>query len=66
MTSLRTKEGIDLNMISNLFGVDYANTIKTAISKFTSGGKLIQNDGRIQLPREGKLFADGIAADLFF
>jgi oxygen-independent coproporphyrinogen-3 oxidase len=66
MTSLRTREGIDLSMISNLYGVDYANTIKTAISKFTSGGKLIHNDGRIQLTREGKLFADGIAADLFF
>jgi len=66
MTSLRTKEGIDLNMISNLYGVDYSITIKTALSKFTSGGKLINNDGRIQLTREGKLFADGIAADLFF
>jgi len=34
--------------------------------KYLSGQRMLANDHWLQLTREGKLFADGIAADLFF
>ncbi len=66
MTALRTMEGINTNYISSKFGEDESNKIKAASSKYEATGKLIIENGNIILTKEGKLFADGIAADLFF
>jgi oxygen-independent coproporphyrinogen-3 oxidase len=65
MTSLRTTEGCDLNYVANEFG-------QQATDKLIKAGKiyleksLLNINSKIILTDDGKLFADGIAADLFF
>jgi len=66
MTSLRTMEGLDLNVVSKSFGEKFSNELLATSHKFESTGKLKIDNGKIILTKEGKLFADGIAADLFF
>lgn len=66
MTALRTIEGIDLNFIAERFGSGFLNKIKIDIEKYIENETLQLENGRLQLTKEGKLFADGIAADLFF
>ena len=66
MTALRTMEGISTKYISTKFGEEVSNKIITASSKYEHTGKLMIKNGCIILTKEGKLFADGIAADLFF
>ena len=66
MTSLRTMEGLDLIYVGKIFGEAESSRIKVASSKYESTGKLKTVNSKIILTREGKLFADGIAADLFF
>ena len=66
MTSLRTAAGINTKYIEQFFGEEKSNAVKAASVKYESTGKLIIMHGTINLTNEGKLFADGIAADLFF
>ncbi|MEO6254991.1 MAG: radical SAM family heme chaperone HemW [Ferruginibacter sp.] len=66
MTALRTMEGLDLDYVSKTFGEDKRNEIKVAGNKYISTGRLKDVDHKLILTKEGKLFADGIAADLFF
>lgn len=66
MTSLRTLEGLDLSYVKTKWNNTYASEIKTAAQKYVSRGMLTIHDHRIVLTKEGKLFADGIASDLFF
>lgn len=66
MTSLRTMEGLDLDHVSKIFGKEKSSKIRSAGDKYINTGRLIAIDHKLILTREGKLFADGIAADLFF
>lgn len=66
MTSLRTAEGLDLNYTAGQFGENKRLLLEKESSKWIKSGKLEKNAGMLVLTREGKLFADGIAADLFF
>lgn len=66
MTSLRTMEGLDLDHVNKIFGEKKSNTIKASVDKYISSGKLKNLNRKLILTKEGKLFADGIAADLFF
>ncbi|MEJ7587915.1 MAG: hypothetical protein WKI04_10185 [Ferruginibacter sp.] len=66
MTSLRTTEGMDLELVSRQFGKTFSDELSLTSNKYTSTGKLINIDSNLILTKEGKLFADGIAADLFF
>ncbi len=66
MTSLRTIEGLNLDHIENSFGRHTSIILYEAAGKFIKTGRLSFNEKFLQLTREGKLFADGIAADLFF
>jgi oxygen-independent coproporphyrinogen-3 oxidase len=66
MTSLRTKEGIDLNHLSGQFNLSVREIIETKSGKYIKDLKLRKETSRLVLTTEGKLFADGIAADLFF
>ena len=61
MTSLRTVEGLDLNNIPGVMN----HELRAASKKFIESGKLILKENKLLLTREGKLFADGIASDLF-
>ena len=64
MTSLRTMEGIDLNYIQAKFGKPAEVKIIAAAKNYMNE-KLTLTDNRLKLTEVGKLFADGIAADLF-
>lgn len=65
MTSLRTSWGCNLEHISNVFGADFTSKIESEIQIFIRKGQIIQENKVLFLTEEGKLFADGIAADLF-
>lgn len=65
MTALRTSEGLDLNKISTQFSEQHATCIRNTVGKYLYNKSLILKDERLVLTDEGKLFADGIAADLF-
>jgi len=65
MTSLRTMWGIQLDKINTDFGQGYGNLTLKQAKPFIANGKLSLNDNVIKLTNEGKLFADGIAAELF-
>ncbi len=66
MTSLRTLEGLDLKKIENDFGEKFHTKLQEASIKWQNGNKLVSHNSKLILTTEGKLFADGIAADLFF
>lgn len=66
MTSLRTMEGLDLSIVRSKFGNKSYDMLKSESRKYIDGKKLQEENERLVLTKEGKLFADGIAADLFF
>ncbi|MEP6616284.1 MAG: radical SAM family heme chaperone HemW [Ginsengibacter sp.] len=66
MTSIRTLEGTDLEYIAGKFGTEKSERLAQSINRFKNNGNVQAQDSKIILTREGKLFADGIAADLFF
>lgn len=66
MTSLRTIEGLDLGWVVSRFGEREANQLQRAAQPFIESGKMRFYNNHLQLTKEGKLFADGIAAELFF
>lgn len=65
MTSLRTIWGCDVNLVRQEFGSDYATMILSSSDKYIQNGSLIYKGSRLFLTNKGKLFADGIASDLF-
>ena len=65
MTSLRTSEGINILSIKNKWGEKMAEKILSKIDAFIQQNKMTKNKDHLQLTKEGKLLADGIAADLF-
>ena len=66
MTSLRTIEGMDLQYVSSQFGKEKSNKLAENAAKYICSNKMEQVEEKMLLTREGKLFADGIAASLFF
>jgi len=66
MTSLRTMEGLDLEYVSEKFGKGKSAKLELSSKKYENTDRVIIQNSKIILTREGKLFADGIAADLFF
>ena len=65
MVSLRTMWGCDLNTISERFGEEPAAHFFRSAARYLTSGEMMENSGIYYLTDEGKLFADGIAADLF-
>jgi oxygen-independent coproporphyrinogen III oxidase len=65
MTSLRTMEGLDISFVSDRFGEAAGTKLQHTSRKYMDSGKLFFTNNHIRLTNEGKLFADGIAADLF-
>jgi oxygen-independent coproporphyrinogen-3 oxidase len=66
MISLRTMEGLDLEKVKLDFGEKYAETILINARKYLQEIKLSHSNAKLVLTKEGKFFADGVAADLFF
>jgi oxygen-independent coproporphyrinogen III oxidase len=65
MTSLRTIWGCDLNKIRDEFGEEFAVRSSQFAVQFIESGMIVEKEGVYYLSDEGKLFADGIASDLF-
>ena len=66
MTSLRTIEGIDFDVVKERFGKEFSTTLRVQSEKYISTNKIQLINQHLMLTKEGKFFADGIAADLFF
>ena len=62
MTSLRTMDGLNLKQVKDVFG----HKLRTGSRKFIERGLMVEESDHLKLTREGKLLADGIAAELFF
>ena len=62
MTSLRTMEGLHLERLVE----KERETIELSSRKYIEQGLMKKENDYLVLTREGKLLADGIAADLFF
>ncbi len=65
MTGLRTVEGIQLHHLKNLSGEKIAADIIIDAQKFIYQNLMESKNEALVLTQKGKLFADGIAADLF-
>lgn len=65
MTSLRTLEGCDLAQVSAGWGPAERRRLEGLAARFVAAGHMAVAQDRLVLTREGKLFADGIAAALF-
>jgi len=66
MTSLRTREGLDLQYVSFHFGEEKGSLLERQASVYIQSNQMERNENRLVLTMNGKLFADGIAAALFF
>ena len=66
MTALRTAEGIDLYHVKEKFGENKGDKLQAAAGRHISNHNIKSAGHRLVLTKEGKLFADGIAASLFF
>lgn len=65
MTSLRTIWGCDLKVVREKFGNENAESLLLNSLTFIEAKKMIYQDGKLILTPEGRLFTDGISADLF-
>jgi len=65
MTSLRTMWGCDLNFLEKTFGKEFRNQVLKNAEKYFEKEEMINIDDALKLTDKGKLFADGIAAELF-
>ena len=67
MTSIRTSEGFTIQELRYKFGDDVAKQIEVKIKDLKVTNYFQENDGnQIVLSPLGKLYADGITAELFF
>jgi oxygen-independent coproporphyrinogen-3 oxidase len=66
MTALRTIEGLNLEQVEVVFGNDIVQKLQMQSKKWEATNKLKIEKNKMTLTMQGKLFADGIAADLFF
>ena len=66
MTSLRTLEGLDVAFVARRFAGNFSEQVESASLKWIATNKLYKKGDAYILTSEGKLLADGIAADLFF
>jgi oxygen-independent coproporphyrinogen III oxidase len=65
MTSLRTVEGINVEIVAQRFGIKNKERILLGAEKYLNQGKMVYQNDSLLLTKEGKFFADGIAGDLF-
>jgi oxygen-independent coproporphyrinogen-3 oxidase len=65
MISLRTMEGLNLELIESKFGKDKRERIEKQLKKFIENDLIIIDKPYARLTDQGMLVADGIASDLF-
>ena len=64
-TGLRTIWGVEINYIDNQFGQEVLNYFKKQIISWQNKGKIEIKGLTYRLTKQGKLYADAIASDLF-
>ncbi|MGN7819677.1 radical SAM family heme chaperone HemW [Chitinophaga sp. 22536] len=65
MTSLRTSAGCNLEWVAEKFGADQSLRLQQESKSLIAKGWMVQEGETLRLTKAGRLFADGIAADLF-
>ena len=66
MLALRTDRGMAKTELSKMLDADRLRMLEQGIADWVAAGKMVGDESRYLLTDDGKLFADGIAADLFF
>lgn len=65
MTGLRTKWGVNVNSVEQLFGSDFRKHLLQSAEEHLKAGRIQMENEVLILTAEGKFLADGIASDLF-
>lgn len=65
LTALRTQWGLDLILATRISGMDFGQKNQTILQKFKDLGMIEIKSDKITLTNKGKLYADGIASELF-
>jgi len=65
MLGLRTADGVDLEAAQRRAGVDPRAGREARIARHVATGSLLDEGGRLRVPRERWIVLDGIVADLF-
>lgn len=65
MLSLRTDEGIGMKRMESMLEKNQRESFLLRIARWVEAGKISAGENGYRLTDSGKLFADGIAADLF-
>ena len=65
LTGLRTRWGIDLDLLQDEFGYELLKENQPVVQKYQDAEMLIESSGSLILTAKGQLLADQIAADLF-
>ncbi|MEP6513243.1 MAG: radical SAM family heme chaperone HemW [Parafilimonas sp.] len=65
MTSLRTMEGLSLQYTAENWNKDAVNELGKDSEKFLTNGLMHRKNEHLILTNKGKLFADGIASEMF-
>ena len=65
MISLRTSKGLHLNDFKNMLNESENNILSEKLAEFIKEGMIILAEDSYKLTQKGKLFADGIASELF-
>ena len=65
MTALRTMWGLDMAVFAARFNEAYSKSLNVAAMNYIDNGMMIKEGDKLILTRQGKLFADAIASELF-
>ena len=65
MISLRTSEGLKLDVVQQNFGEEKKAKLEKDAVPFLENGRMIKSGTALILTKEGKFFADGIASEMF-
>lgn len=65
MTGLRTKWGVNVDRVKELFGEEFHKHLEDSAAIHIVNGNVQNDNGTLVLTAEGKFLADGIASDLF-
>lgn len=65
MTGLRTKWGVNVNSVEQIFGSDFRKHLLQSAEEHLKAGRIRMENEVLTLTAEGKFLADGIASDLF-
>ena len=66
MLGLRLEAGFDLDAAARELGVPaWPTARRRAADELVASGRLVEDGGKLRVPREAWIFADGVAAALF-